>query len=198
MKESIYKANADALEGLVWEWEAALDSRTCPTCMPLDQHRWKQGEKRLDWPVHPNCRCQCVLVDPEDTEFADQARTAVVIREKQKGPYKQTKSGKAYKTPVKVNELGVLPEDHHRHRRHGQPRYADVLAKWATDSTPALSRPWVSSVRRSSSGSWMSSTETRNRSSIGCSPVSQASSSGSHCRNLPRNGHLEDELLVNT
>ena len=88
MKETIYKANADALEGLVWEWQAALDSRTCPTCMPLDQRRWTdQGDSsRPNWPLHPNCRCQCVLVDPEDTEFADQARTAVVIREKQRAP----------------------------------------------------------------------------------------------------------------
>ena len=44
MKETVYRANADALEGLVWEWEAALDSRTCPTCMPLDQRRWEQGD----------------------------------------------------------------------------------------------------------------------------------------------------------
>ena len=92
MKEAVYKANADALEGLVWEWEAALDSRTCPTCMPLDQQRWEQGDSsRPDWPLHANCRCQCVLVDPEDTEFADQARTAVVIRPVEKGAYKQTK-----------------------------------------------------------------------------------------------------------
>ena len=44
VKETVYKANAPALEGLVWEWEAALDSRTCPTCMPLDQQRWDQGD----------------------------------------------------------------------------------------------------------------------------------------------------------
>ena len=40
VKEAVYDANKDALEGLEWEWVAALDSRTCPTCMPLDGERW--------------------------------------------------------------------------------------------------------------------------------------------------------------
>ena len=139
VKESIYRANADALEGLVWEWEAALDSRTCPTCMPLDQRRWDQGDSsRPNWPLHPNCRCQCVLIDPEDTEFADQARTAVVIREKRKGPYKQTKSGKAYKTPVKVNGREFYRKTVTVTTDSPPPRYADVLAKWATESNTSL------------------------------------------------------------
>ena len=139
VKETVYKANADALEGLVWEWEAALDSRTCPTCMPLDQQRWEQGDSsRPDWPLHPNCRCQCVLVDPEDTEFADQARTAVVIRPVEKGPYKQTKSGKTYKTPTTVKGKQFYRKTTTVTSDTPPPRYADVLASWANSSNTSL------------------------------------------------------------
>ena len=139
VKEAVYDANKDALEGLVWEWESALDSRTCPTCMPLDQQRWDQGDiSRPDWPLHANCRCQCVLVDPEDTEFADQARTAVVIREKSKGAYKQTKSGKAYKTPTRVNGREFYRKTTTVTSDTPPPRYADVLAKWAGESNTSL------------------------------------------------------------
>ena len=141
VKEAIYDANAPALEGLVWEWEAVLDSRTCEICMPLDQTRWEQGDPaRPEWPIHPNCRCQTVLVDPEDTEFADQARTAVVIRPVEKGPYKQTKSGKtrAYKTPTKVKGKDFYRKTTTVTSDTPPPRYADVLAKWATDSNTSL------------------------------------------------------------
>ena len=139
VKETVYKANADALEGLVWEWEAALDSRTCPTCMPLDQQRWDQGDSsRPEWPLHPNCRCQAVLVDPEDTEFADQQRTAVVIREKGEGPYKQTKSGRAYKTPTTVKGQQFYRKTTTVTSDTPPPRYADVLAKWANSSNTSL------------------------------------------------------------
>ena len=139
VKETVYAANADALEGLVWEWEAALDSRTCPTCMPLDQQRWDQGDSsRPEWPLHPNCRCQAVLVDPEDTEFADQARTAVVIRPVEKGPYKQTKSGKAYKTPTTVKGQQFYRKTTTVTSDTPPPRYSDVLAKWAGESNTSL------------------------------------------------------------
>ena len=81
VKEAVYDANKDALEGLEWEWEAALDSRTCPTCMPPTSSGGPlMTAAGLSRPLHPNCRCQTVLVDPEDTEFADQARTATVLR----------------------------------------------------------------------------------------------------------------------
>jgi len=151
VKETVYAANADALEGLVWEWEAALDSRTCPTCMPLDQQRWDQGDSsRPDWPLHPNCRCQCVLVDPEDTDFADQSRTAQQVRpatkrvfDKKTGKYKTVKtkpytSKGAYQSPVKIKGEMFWRKTITVTSDTPPPRYADVLAKWATDSKTSL------------------------------------------------------------
>ena len=44
-------------------WSTALDSKTCETCAPLDQMRWDQGDNsRPDWPIHPNCRCESLLL----------------------------------------------------------------------------------------------------------------------------------------
>ena len=61
-----------------------------------------------------------------------------MIREKQKGPYKQTKSGRAYKTPVKVNGREFYRKTTTVTSDTPPPRYADVLAKWATDSNTSL------------------------------------------------------------
>ena len=59
VKEQVYEDNKDALEGMVWLWTTALDSRTCETCAPLDGRRWQEEDKeRPSWPLHPNCRCQ--------------------------------------------------------------------------------------------------------------------------------------------
>ena len=68
VKEEVWNANRDAFArlGLKYEWVSALDSRTCPTCAPLDgEVRDNKGDFPKT-PVHVNCRCQVVLVDPED------------------------------------------------------------------------------------------------------------------------------------
>jgi len=57
----VYKANEDQLDGLKWEWVAALDSRTCPTCAPLDGKRWDKRSDADQWPAHINCRCRVFL-----------------------------------------------------------------------------------------------------------------------------------------
>ena len=86
VKEQFYEENKDATEGMVWMWTTALDSRTCETCAPLDGRRWRQGENgRPSWPLHPNCRCQCVLIDPEDPFWEETERTAQQIRPVEKG-----------------------------------------------------------------------------------------------------------------
>ena len=60
------------MRSLVWGLSmsglAALDSRTCPTCAPLDGEVKRQEVQTFPLtPVHVNgCRCQVVLVDPED------------------------------------------------------------------------------------------------------------------------------------
>ena len=92
--EEVWDANAEALEGLEYEYVAALDSRTCPTCAPQDG---KQEPRRSDFdiqpPVHVNCRCRLVLVDPEDP---DDIRNGIQLKAD-----KPTGQG-AYKTKVKV------------------------------------------------------------------------------------------------
>ena len=195
VKETVYKANADALEGLVWEWEAALDSRTCPTCMPLDQQRWDQGDSsRPEWPLHPNCRCQAVLVDPEDTEFADQDRTAVVIRPVEKGPYKQTKSGKAYKTPTRVKGQQFYRKTTTVTVTRLRPVTPTCWPSGQVRATPAWWKPWVSSGRRTSNGSWMSSTGIPSKFWSRCCAASQVNSSGYRLNDSTKKSHYGNEL----
>ena len=122
--EQVWDANEDALEGLVYEWTAALDSRVCPTCGPLDgQKRPKRGELPST-PVHPRCRCNVVLVDPDDD---DDVRTAIELSET-----KPTGKG-AYATPVRVNG-----KEFYRKAVEIKPKgatYADYLADMAKKDT---------------------------------------------------------------
>ena len=94
--EVVWEANEEALSDLKWEWVAVLDSRTCPICAPLDGRRWDTRAEAPNWPIHINCRCQLVAVDPD--EAAD-VRTGVVIGEK---PF-SAKNPQTYKTKVKVD-----------------------------------------------------------------------------------------------
>ena len=66
VKESVWSDNSNALEGLKYEWVAALDSRTCPTCAPLDGDIKDKKSDFPETPVHTNCRCVVVVVDPDD------------------------------------------------------------------------------------------------------------------------------------
>lgn len=64
VKEAVWADNP--LEGLKYEWVAALDSRTCPTCAPLDGDIKDKESDFPKTPVHTNCRCVVVVVDPDD------------------------------------------------------------------------------------------------------------------------------------
>jgi SPP1 gp7 family putative phage head morphogenesis protein len=66
VKESVWADNRSALDGLKYEWVAALDSRTCPTCAPLDGDIKDKESDFPSTPVHTNCRCVVVVVDPDD------------------------------------------------------------------------------------------------------------------------------------
>ena len=66
IKEELWEANADALEDFVYQWSSALDSRTCQTCAPLDGQTWKKKADAPPVPLHVNCRCSLLLIDPED------------------------------------------------------------------------------------------------------------------------------------
>jgi SPP1 gp7 family putative phage head morphogenesis protein len=122
VKEDVWRSNQDAIKrlGLKYEWVAALDSRTCPTCAPLDGEVKDAKSDFPSTPVHVNCRCTVVIVDPEDE---GQIRTGQQVSKE-----KLTGQG-AYKTKVKVKG-----EEFYRQNRavdlvNGKsPRYADFLA----------------------------------------------------------------------
>ena len=98
VKEEFWDNNAEALQGFVYQWSAALDSRTCQTCAPLDGKRWDKRSDAPRKPIHVNCRCDLLLIDPED-EFWDEGRkTGQQLGEK---PFSQSNPG-SYKSKVKV------------------------------------------------------------------------------------------------
>ena len=122
--EQVWDANADALEGLVYEWTAALDSRVCPTCGPLDGKKEPTRGDLPETPIHANCRCNVVVVDPDEE---DDVRTAIQLSET-----KPTGKG-AYASKVRVN--GKL---FYRKAVEIKPKgatYADYLADMAKKDT---------------------------------------------------------------
>lgn len=59
--------NADIIAGV--QWVSTLDTRTCLTCIKLDKHVWKEGDKKAKRPpAHWNCRCTIIpyLKHPKD------------------------------------------------------------------------------------------------------------------------------------
>ncbi len=106
---------------LRWEWVAAFDSRTCPVCAPLDNILRKDRKSFPEWPVHVNCRCQVVLVDPEDTD----ARAGIDISPEEDGFEK--KGGRKYKS--KINVKGDQFYRKGFDVKGENPSYADFLAQ---------------------------------------------------------------------
>ena len=100
IKTQVWDANSDALEGFVYQWSAALDSRTCATCAPLDNKTWKSRREAPTAPIHVNCRCQLLLIDPED-EFWDKSQKVEKVGQ-QIAEKKGDLDGKVYATKVKV------------------------------------------------------------------------------------------------
>ena len=121
VKEAVWDANKDALNrlGLKYEWVAALDSRTCMVCAPLDGiERDKKGDFKST-PVHPRCRCQVVLIDPDDPGRVRFGQDA--LEEKPTGPG-------AYKTKKKVKGRNLYRKNREVKTVNGKsPRYADYL-----------------------------------------------------------------------
>lgn len=122
VKEAVWDANEEGFiaAGLKYEWVAALDSRTCPTCAPLDGD--VRG-KRTDFPktpVHVNCRCQVVLIDPDDPGK---------IRYGQQAYDQQPTGDGVYKTKKKVKGEELFRKNVEVKTVDGKsPRYADFLA----------------------------------------------------------------------
>jgi SPP1 gp7 family putative phage head morphogenesis protein len=94
IRDELYDANKGALKGFVYLFTSALDSRTCPSCAPLDGQRYESKSKAPTTPLHVNCRCSVLLIDPEDEFWDETKRTGQQISET---PYKT-----GYKTKVKV------------------------------------------------------------------------------------------------
>ena len=135
VKEQVYNANPEAMADMVWLWSAALDSKTCETCGPLDGRRWPKQKDAPRWPVHPNCRCQLLPIDPDDDFWDNPEITAQQIRPVEKGRYE----GKgAYKTPITVKGKRYFRKAIPVTSDTPPPRYSDVLAKWATSSQESL------------------------------------------------------------
>ena len=132
--EAVWDANADAMEGMVYLFTTALDSRTCETCAPLDNTRYDTLEEAPTTPLHPNCRCQVLPIDPEDPFWNDPMRNGQQISDR-----KYTGKG-AYQSKVKVN---------------GQPYYrkavrmqADNFAEYIAQSNRTTQLEFFGSKRR--------------------------------------------------
>ena len=143
IKEELWDANADALEGFVYQWSSALDSRTCQTCAPLDGQKWDtKAEVPTRVPAHVGCRCQLLLIDPEDDFWKKDRKVGQqvkpmyepIIRDGKplrgydgKIQYRKTEPFKikgAYKTPVKVNGEKMW----RRAEEFSGSKYSDYLA----------------------------------------------------------------------
>ena len=122
VKEAVWADNKDSFEaaGLKYEWVAALDSRTCPTCAPLDGD---VRDKETDFPktpVHVNCRCQVILIDPDDRGR---------IRYGQQAYDQQPTGDGVYKTKKRVKGEDLFRKNVEVATVDGKsPRYADFLA----------------------------------------------------------------------
>ena len=86
IKDQVYDVNEDAMDGMVYQWTAALDSKTCPACAVFDGRQWpSRSAAAADGavkPIHVNCRCDLVAIDPEDPFWAAQRRNGQQISTK--------------------------------------------------------------------------------------------------------------------
>ena len=96
VKRQVWRDNADQLTGMVYMWSSALDSRTCENCGFWDQQRREKRDELPPKPLHVNCRCDVLLIDPTDKFWKEGERNGQQISET---PYTGSKS---YKTKIKV------------------------------------------------------------------------------------------------
>ena len=110
MKEQLWDDNAEAIEEFVYQWSAALDSR-CPSCATLMAIGGMSEQDAPKVPIHVNCRCQLLLIDPEDEFWTEGKQSGQQLKlyrtEYDDGNEVQVKTDPfkgpgAYKTPIKV------------------------------------------------------------------------------------------------
>ena len=99
MHELVWDDNADALEGLEYEFVSVFGQshlsylRAASLKFGKQHPKHGQGDFAVQPPVHVNCRCSAIVVDPEDP---DDIRTGIQLKA-------QKPEGEgAYKTKVKV------------------------------------------------------------------------------------------------
>ena len=138
INERVWKANEEAMKGVKYEWVAALDSRTCEICAPMDGRITDTREEQEDWPIHPNCRCQVIPFNENDP-------TDVNVQEISKAPFtykgktldEMTKAerevaltkGGLYASKVKVNGESFYRKSKTIQTGQGRNRYVEYMAK---------------------------------------------------------------------
>jgi SPP1 gp7 family putative phage head morphogenesis protein len=108
VREDVYGANREAMKGMVYQFSSALDSRTCPTCAALDGQRWDNEQDAPVTPIHPNCRCQVLAIDPEDPFWGEQRRNGQQLSTK---PY--TYKGKPIDKLSKAEKAAAKEKGHY-------------------------------------------------------------------------------------
>ena len=115
VNEAVWDANADAMEDMVYLFTTALDSRTCETCAPLDNTRYRQAQRCTYDTAASQLPVPGVAHRPEDPFWDDQRRNSQRLyteEPKYKGtPVSQlegaewdaARSKGFYKSKVKVN-----------------------------------------------------------------------------------------------
>lgn len=120
VRENIEDANIESitLAGLQWEWVTMLDSKTCPECSPKDGEVHDRREDFNVQPlVHPNCRCQLRIIDPQDDRSVRKAHTISENKLTGDNAYKRKRDTKGTKYFEKTDDF--------------KGDYADWLAKEA-------------------------------------------------------------------
>lgn len=136
IKDALALENKDDLDGKVWLWSTLLDSRTCERCAPLDQQRYAQDNPNKPyWPLHIGCRCQLLLIDPDDEFWNSPQREGTQIRGEDAGAY-----ATGAKTAEKYGNKKYFERSIKVKAADGKPpvRYSDVLARWADTSMASL------------------------------------------------------------
>ena len=120
VNEQVWNEN-NFSSNLRWEWVAAFDSRTCQVCAPLDNLVRKKRESFPTYPIHVNCRCQIVLVDPEDSDV----RAGIDVSPEQDGFNR--KPGRKFKSQINVKGEQLFRKAFDVKGKN--PGYADFLAQ---------------------------------------------------------------------
>ena len=137
INERVWKANEEAMKGVKYEWVAALDSRTCEICAPMDGRITDTREEQEDWPIHPNCRCQVIPFnenDPTDVNVQEISKAPFTYKgktldEMTKAERDVALSNGLYASKVKVNGESFYRKSKTIQTGQGRNRYVEYMAK---------------------------------------------------------------------